>query len=220
MRAGQSAYKYIGGSTYQCALFPLDYMYCTQVAGPGNYSHCCGTATDWKGSSSTYPYYAPVDCHRISLSGSDNICMYVSDSQVLTPSGVKWLAFLFMHDNNPPSKTSFNQGELIGHTGTAGFVTGDHVHLDQCLQNTISLVNSGQTCQAGNICWMVPNGVNPAAAYFTTDETQVQLLGQSFTKLEDYTPGPGPSGDGGGLGLGLILGIGAGRKKYMGLRRG
>jgi hypothetical protein len=144
--------------------------------------------------------------------------MYVSDEQVLTPSGVKWLAFLFMHDNNPPSKTSFNQGELIGHTGTAGFVTGDHVHLDQCLQNSISLVNSGQTCSAGNVCWMVPNGVMPAAAYFTTDETEVQLLGQSFTKLEDYTPGPGPSGDGGSLGLGLILGIGAGRKKYFGLR--
>lgn len=216
MRAGQTAYKTVDGVNYQCALFPLDYMYCTQVAGPGNYSHCCGTATDWKGTSATYPYYAPVDCHRISLSGSDNICMYVSDMKVLTPSGPSWLAFLFMHDNNPPSATSFSQGDLIGHTGTAGFVTGDHVHLDQCLQNTISLVNSGQTCSAGNVCYMVPNGVMPAAAYFTTDETEAQLLGQTFTKLEDYTPGGG--GGSGSLGLGLILGIGAGRKKYFGLR--
>lgn len=217
MRAGQTAYKEYNGVTYQCALFPLDYLNCTQTSGPNSYSHCCGTATDWKGSSSTYPYYAPVDCHRIRLSGSDNICMYVSDRQVLTPSGPTYLSFLFMHDNNPPSQTSFSQGDLIGHTGTAGFVTGDHVHLDQSLTTSISLVNSGQTCSAGNTCWMVPNGVRPYSAYFITeDDTIVNLAGQNFTLLEDYTPGGG--GGSGSLGLGLILGIGAGRKKYFGLR--
>ena len=226
MRAGQTAYKDVNGTTYQCALFPLSYMYCTQVAGPGNYSHCCGTATDWVGSSSRFPYYAPVDCTRVSVSGSDNIARYVSDNVVLTPSGLKRLAFLFMHDDAPPSATHYRQGDLIGRTGTAGFVTGDHVHLDQCFGSSISLTTDGTVCSAGNTCYYVDGGVTPPAAYFTTDETEVQLLGQSFTQLEDYIPGGGgggddpSSGDAAGL-LWIAIGIASGKKKnYLKLGKG
>lgn len=218
MRAGETATKEYNGVTYQCALFPLDYLYCTQIAGPGQYSHCCGTATDWVGRSARYPYYAPVDCHRVSLSGADNIAMYVSDRNVLTPSGPTYLAFLFMHDNSVPAQTSFRQGDLIGHTGTAGNVTGDHVHLDQCLQTSITLANSGITCSGGSVCWYVPNGVSPTAAYFITEnDTIAQTLGQNFTLLTDYTPG---GGDSAGLAAGFLLGIAAGRKRYMGLKKG
>lgn len=220
MQAGDTAYKNVNGTIYQCALFPLDYMYCTQISGPGEYSHCCGTATDWKGSSAIYPYYAPVDCHRTYLGGSDNIAMYVSDDLVLTPSGIRYLAFLFMHDDNPPAATTFQQGDLIGHTGTTGNVTGDHVHLDQCLKNSISLANSGITCQSGTDCWYVVDGVKPELAYFITgQETQVQLLGQNFQTVGGYTPGPLYPVDAEGL-IWLIIGSGAGRKRRFGFGTG
>jgi hypothetical protein len=216
MNAGDTAYQTVNNVLYQVALFPLDYLNCTQLNGAGTYSHCCGTMTDWAGPSTSYPYYAPVDCHRLSLSGSDNVAMYKSDSKVLTPSGVKWLCFLFMHDNNVPSQTSFRQGQLIGHTGVAGNVTGDHVHLDQCLQSTISLQQSGQACAGTSDCWYVPNGVQPTAAYYLTGAEQiVNLRGQTFQTAGSYNPG-GVSGDAGLIWF--IIGKGAGRKKW-GFRR-
>ena len=216
MQAGDTAAKTINGVTYECALFPLDYMNCTQVPSAGAYSHCCGTATDWKGNGNRYPYYAPVSCHRISLSGSDNIAKYVSDDQVVTPSGLSYISFLFMHDNSVPSNTRFAQGELIGRTGTAGNVTGDHLHLDQCFGQSITLVNSGITCSGGSTCWEVQNGYMPQYVYFITgDETIVNLQGQLFTNVDHYTPGPGPGPGPGGdnLPAWFFFGLSAGRKK-------
>jgi murein DD-endopeptidase MepM/ murein hydrolase activator NlpD len=39
---------------------------------------------------------------------------------------------MFFHDNNPIASVgdTFTQGDLIGHTGTAGNVTGDHMHFN------------------------------------------------------------------------------------------
>lgn len=222
MQQGDTAFKTVGGVRYQCVLFPLDYINCTQLNGSGTYSHCCGTMTDWAGPSARYPYYAPCDCHRISLSGSDNIAMYVSDRQVLTPSGITWFSFLFMHDNNVPSQTSFRQGELIGHTGTAGNVTGDHVHLDQCRKNSIGLAESGQACAGTSNCWYVPGGVQPTAAYFLTGtETIVNLRGQVFQEVGSFTPGPPPTPEPGGEANAMayfLLGIAAGKKRRFGFR--
>ena len=143
--------------------------------------------------------------------------MYVSDEKVLTPSGVSWFAFLFMHDDVVPTQTSFHQGELIGRTGTAGNVTGDHVHLDQCLKNSIGLAQSGQACSGTTDCWYVPNGVQPTAAYFLTGtETIVNLRGQVFQTVDSYTPGPvnpDPPQTPGSVGLvWFILGLSSGKK--------
>lgn len=220
MQAGDTATKTINGVTYECALFPLDYMNCTQVPSAGAYSHCCGTATDWVGPYTRYPYYAPVSCHRVSLGGSDNIARYVSDDQVVTPSGLSYISFLFMHDNNVPSQISFSQGQLIGRTGTAGNVTGDHVHLDQCFGQSIQLVNSGIVCSGGSTCWEVQGGYMPQYVYFITgDEAIVNLRGQLFTQVDNYTPGPGPGPYPGGSDARLLFGIAIGRKKAY-LRRG
>lgn len=210
MLAGQTAYK----NGYQVALFPLDYLYCTQTSGPGQFSHCCGTATDWIGTTASYPFYAPCDCHRVYSGGSDNIRAYVSDSEVLTPDGVTWLCFAFMHDNNPPdSQTSFRQGELIGHTGTAGHVTGDHMHLDQSPTDFYQLVDSGYACSGSSgHCFYQYDGITPEHAYFITgDETIVNTMGMQFQTVEGYTPGPGP-------GKTIILPIRRGRRVmwYMG----
>lgn len=177
MRAGEKAY-YNG---VQVALFPLDYVYCTQIPDPDGFSHCCGTATDWVGPTNQYPFYAPFDCHLVAQNSSENLRAYRSNNPVLTPSGTFYLITGFVHDDNPPSQTSFSQGELIGHTGVTGFVTGDHVHIDQTTAETYTYQASGKICGSGNMCYLVPGGINAVDAYFLSgSETIVTTLGQNF----------------------------------------
>lgn len=159
----------------------MDYVYCTQIPDPDGFSHCCGTATDWVGPTNHYPFYAPFDCHLVAQNSSENLRAYRSNNPVLTPSGTFYLITGFVHDDNPPSQTSFNQGELIGHTGVTGFVTGDHVHIDQTKAETYTYQASGKICGSGNMCYLVPGGINAPDAYFLSgSETIVTTLGQNF----------------------------------------
>lgn len=116
---------------YQVSLFPVELCNCTQLWGAGTLSHQVGYCTDW-GMPSGYPVYAPFDCHLIWQIGeaNGNTRIYTSDKEVWTPKGLKYVTVSFTHDNNPPTKTSYKQGEVIYHSGTAGQVTGAHLHLD------------------------------------------------------------------------------------------
>lgn len=175
MRSGEK----ISYDGYQVALFPMDYLYITQTSSPSSLSHCCGHPIDIIGSYATYPLYAPCDCTRI-YTGSDYV-IYASNNPVWTPNGLTYITFEFGHDNNPPSKTSFLQGELIGHTGTKGYVTGDHCHLDQSALRNATLVNSGITCSGGNVCWMLNGSEYPYNIFYLSgSESVVSTQGYTF----------------------------------------
>ena len=177
MYAGQKA-SYNG---YQYCLFPLDYIYCTQESSPSSFSHCCGHPADWIGPTTHYPYYAPCDCHRIQTLSEYGQTTYVSDNPVWTPSGLHYVTFTFVHDNSIPSQTSFSQGDLIGHTGTAGFATGDHVHIDQSLYPDDYPVSYGITCSGGNVCAAQEHSTYPDLVFYLGGtETIVQELGNDF----------------------------------------
>ena len=137
MRAGQ---KSTGRNGKDNALFPLEYMYMTQGEGNNSYSHNGTYAMDFAGYGSSgvilnCPYYAPFDCHVVAIWGSTSpMIVWESDAEVNYVDGTtNYMCIGFVHDDNTPSfqvGDRRRQGEVIGHTGTYGIGTGDHVHIE------------------------------------------------------------------------------------------
>lgn len=182
MRSGERV-SYNG---YQVCLFPLDYLYCTQTSSPTSFSHCCGHPSDWIGTYANYPIYAPCDCHLVYSDNVGNTRAYTSDNKVWTPLGLTYVTFAFTHDDNPPSATSFRQGDLIAHTGVSGFATGDHTHIDQSNIDNAQLVSYGITCSGGNACYALQDSQQPYDIFYLSGtEDVVQTLGLKFETWND-----------------------------------
>ena len=174
---------------YEVCLFPLDYLYCTQTSSPTEYSHCCGHPCDWIGSHSIYPIYAPFTCTKQSFTDNANGRIFVSDDKVWTPSGLTYVSIYTCHDETPLSQTHFEQGDIIGHTGMYEAPMGDHVHLDQTLQQATTTVYSGRTCEYGNQCYMLPNSAYAYDVFYLSgSETIITTRGMEF---QTWTGGSG-----------------------------
>lgn len=159
--------KMIGGNNLQNVLFPLEYMYITQKEY-GTYSHKDSMAMDFAGYSSSgvvtnCPYYAPCDLTLVKIYGSTSpIAVWQSNKKVNFIDGtIDYLTIGFAHDDNITTFTvgdTRKQGEIIGHTGTYGHATGDHVHIEMakgeyagfyqndygvwCLNNQVHIYNT------------------------------------------------------------------------------
>ena len=133
MRAGE---RMVDDNNNQVTLFPLEYIYISQGEG-GSYSHKGILAIDFLGWSNNgrklqCPYYAPCDCKVVYHDYYYNV--WESLNPVVTPLGLNYICFEVAHDDNPPALgTVASQGDLIGHTGTNGHVTGDHVHINTAI---------------------------------------------------------------------------------------
>ena len=199
VKAGQTL---VASDGHEVCLFPMDMLYITQVSGPSSLSHCCGNPIDIVGNTAEYPLYAPFSCHLVWSWSDGNERSYTSDNPVwyATPNGNGWtlgyVTVCFTHQNNPPTKTSFKQGEVIAHTGTSGNVTGDHCHLDQSTLPNVGNVSFGVTCAYGNLCYALQGSTDPTKIYFINDTNIVQTLGLNFSTYEGGSqpePEPQPS---------------------------
>lgn len=136
--------KSVGSNGYQNMLFPLEYMYITQGEN-GSYSHKGTYAIDFQGYGANgriynCPYYAPFDCTCVAIWGSTSpMIVWQSDNPVNLVNDIsglpKYMCIGFVHDDNTLSfhvGDTRKQGDIIGHTGTYGNVTGDHVHIEVC----------------------------------------------------------------------------------------
>lgn len=199
VKAGQTL---VASDGHEVCLFPMDMLYITQLSGPSSLSHCCGHPIDIVGNKAEYPLYAPFSCHLVWSWPDGNERSYTSDNPVwyATPNGNGWtlgyVTVCFTHQNNPPTKTSFKQGEVIAHTGTSGNVTGDHCHLDQSTLPNVGNVSFGVTCAYGNLCYALQGSTDPTKIYFINDTNIVQTLGLNFATYEGGSqpePEPEPS---------------------------
>lgn len=128
--------KLVASDGYEVLLFPLEYLYMSQDEG-GDYSHLYTYSIDclgWGANGRVFrcPYYAPctLRCVRV----TSNSIVWQSLNRVHFADGtLDYVTINFVHDNNLSVhfvNEIIQQGDLIGHTGTAGNVTGDHVHIN------------------------------------------------------------------------------------------
>ena len=134
MTAGQ---KMVGNDGKEVMLFPLPYMYISQGENE-SYSHAGILAIDflgWDSSGRVYnaPMYAPCSCECVAIIDvNNNGRVFQSLDVVHTPNGLQYVTFMCFHDNNPIASVgdTFTQGDVFAHTGTAGYVSGDHTHFN------------------------------------------------------------------------------------------
>lgn len=136
MIAGQTS---VGANGKQNLLFPLEYMYITQGEG-GSYSHKGTYAIDFQGWGPNgrvlkCPYYAPCDLDLVAKFGTNSpLLIYQSTNEVNLINGTtSYITLGIAHDDDTPNYQvgrHVSQGQLLGHTGTYGYVTGDHVHME------------------------------------------------------------------------------------------
>jgi hypothetical protein len=120
----------------EIVLFPFEYLYMSQDEG-GDYSHQNTYNLDFIGWGENgrilkCPFYAPVTLKCVAIwDATSNNRVYESTQKVHFADGtIDYLTISFAHDDTPTHGIGdvIPQGQLLGHTGTAGNVTGDHTH--------------------------------------------------------------------------------------------
>ena len=184
--------KLVASDGYEVMLFPLEYMYMSQDEG-GSYSHAGTLQIDflgWGANGCIYqcPYYAPCSCRCVAttdLSAHNRI--YQSLNPVHLADGtLSYVTWEVAHDNNPPTSVGsvLQQGDLMGHTGTAGNVSGDHLHFQ-----TARGLYAGWEQVPPNNNWQLRNEMHIYDACYVNDTTIVEGYGHDW-KTYDGPIGP------------------------------
>lgn len=183
--------KLVASDGYEVMLFPLEYMNASQEEG-GGYSHAGTLQMDflgWDANGRVYncPYYAPCSCKCVATTDSStNNRVFESLNMVHLADGtLSYVTFEVAHDLFPVVGVGqiLNQGDLMGHTGTAGYVTGDHVHF-QTARGTYA----GWEQVPPNNNWQLVNEMHIYDACYVNDTTIINGYNYNW---RDYT-GPLP----------------------------
>ena len=185
----QALERLIADDGYEVLLFPLEYLYMSQDEG-GDYSHSGTLSMDflgWNSLGRVYrcPYYAPCSCRCVASTESANRIWQSLNPVHLADGSLDYVSWVVAHDNNPPSVgTVLTQGSVMGRTGTAGEVTGDHLHL-----NIAKGVYSGWEQVPPNNNWQLKNSMHIYDACYVNDTVVVRGFSHNW-KTWDNPPTP------------------------------
>lgn len=175
MLAGQ---KLVASDGYEVCLFPMERLQMTQDEG-GDFSHSGTYNIDFVGTYNNYPLYAPCSLRirRIVRDGSNGLILDSVDKVHLPNGNLDFITLSVAHSNNPPSMTVghvFSQGDLFYTTGTAGYVTGDHVHM------CIGQGAGGYLVQRSTGNWDLSNRIHMWEGMFVNDTDIIQGYGHNW----------------------------------------
>ena len=187
MLAGQ---RQLGPGGNEVMLFPLDVMYITQGEAPAHGGTLCMDFVGWSpqtGQILLYPYYAPCSCTCVAKGNAGDWVVFTSDNPVWCADGVlRTVTWQQGHDNTPCNVGDhFDQGDLIGHTGTRGQVTGDHLHF-----NTVAGTYQGWDTTTYSQSQLV-NSMHIYDCCYVNDTILYHDLDYPWVIYDG--PGPGPS---------------------------
>lgn len=172
---------------YEVMLFPMEYMNISQGES-GSVSH--DLAMDFLGWGANgrvlnCPYYAPCSCKCVAHFGSSDNATWESLDKVHLPDGtLSIVTFCFNHDSFPPSVgTILHQGDIIGHTGTAGYATGDHMHF-----NTALGTYDGYELISGTTYYQLKNSTHIYNTCYVNDT--IIIDGKDYNWLTYISPTP------------------------------
>ena len=184
MLAGQ---KLVASDGYEVALFPMPYLYMTQNEG-GDFSHAGTYNIDFVGFNGTSviknaPLYAPckLRIRSIGKDGSNGLTLDSVDKVHLPNGALDYITLGVGHSNNPPSMAIghvFEQGELFYTTGTAGYVTGDHVHM------CVGQGAGGYLVQRPSGNWDLSNRIHMWEGLFVNDTVIIQGYGHNWQEWQ------------------------------------
>lgn len=209
MKAGQT----LSWKGYQVALFPASVVTVSQVSAPNSYSHCCGAAMDITSTTAIFPIYAPFDCYCYAsqIEKYGNTRFFQSEKKVWVPMSdgkahLTYVCFCGIHGDQVGGTRGadgfyhWKQGQQCYTSGTHGFVTGPHSHLEASFQKQAGLISYGYSCSSGNDCYALAGGVPLNTVFWTNGTTFNNTGGLKWFSFNEsgMTEGSNPSTGGGG----------------------
>ena len=175
-------------------LFPLEYMNISQPElMPSGWSHAGILAIDflgWNANGRVYdcPYYAPCSCRCVASTESANRIWQSLEPVLLADGTTSYVTWVQAHDESPHAVgTVLSQGQLLGHTGTAGIGTGDHVHFNFARGTYANWVQ-----KPPDSMWELRNSIHIYDACYVNDTVIIDGENYNWRTYNQPTPPPLP----------------------------